>query len=184
MKRPYLILALLALILPALLHAVWFYRGVPDRAEIPTPDYASFTRPEVEVNQPNLDDVPQLKGTVLLDGYHGNQFFLNEVESLTAAIRARGGNVETITDSFALEAQLKYASAFISISPGFSFSTYEAQLLEAFTERGGRILVLTDATRNALYFDAFSGNPVAASDATAANSLLKSFDISINNDYL
>lgn len=184
MKRPTLILAILALLLPALLRAVWFYRGVPDRAEIPTPDYASFTRPDVEVNQPNLDDVPQLKGIVLLDGYHGNQFFLNEIDSLTSAIRMRGGNVETITDSFSLEAQLKYASAFISISPGLSFNAYETQLLKAFTERGGRILVLTDATRNALYFDAFSGNPVAASDATAANSLLKNFDISINNDYL
>lgn len=184
MKRPYLILALLALILPTVLRMAWFYRGAPDRGEIPTPDYASFTRPEVTVNQPNLDDVPQLKGTVLLDGYHGNQFFLSEIEALTTAIRARGGNVETITDSFALEAQLKYASAFISISPGFSFTAYETQLLEAFTERGGRVLVLTDATRNAIYFDAFSGNPIAASDAIAANSLLTHFDISINNDYL
>ncbi|MBN8581574.1 MAG: hypothetical protein J0L96_12960 [Anaerolineae bacterium] len=184
MKRPYLILALLALILPTLLRVAWFYRGTPDRAEIPTPDYASFTRPEVTVNQPNLDDVPQLKGTVLLDGYHANQFYLNEIESLTASILARGGNVETVTDSYSFETQLKYASAFISISPGLSFSTYEAQLLKTFTERGGRILVLTDATRNAIYFDYFSGNPVAASDATAANSLLKHFDISINNDYL
>ncbi len=97
MKRPYLILALLALILPTVLRMAWFYRGAPDRGEIPTPDYASFTRPEVTVNQPNLDDVPQLKGTVLLDGYHGNQFFLSEIEALTTAIRARGGNVETIT---------------------------------------------------------------------------------------
>ena len=185
MKRQYLIIAILALIVPALVRGLWFYRGLPpQRGEIATPDYASFTRPQAAISTPDVEDIKALGGKVLLDGFHGNQFTPNEIEALTSAIQARGGKVETIFDSISLESQLKQASAFISVSPSYFFAPYETQILKAFTERGGRILVFTDATRNLLFFDQFSGNPIAYGDSIAANSLLKVFDISINNDYL
>ena len=184
MKRQYLI-AILALLLPALVRGLWFYHGLPStRPEISTPDYASFTRPQVAVSTPDLENVQELGGTVLIDGYHGNQFMLNEIDSFTNAIRLRGGTVETVTDSTALELQLKSASAFVTISPSVTFSPYEALLLKKFADRGGRILVFADATRISLYYDYISGNPIAYGDANAANSLLKQFDISINSDYL
>jgi hypothetical protein len=184
MKRQTIIIAILALLLPALLRALWFYRGVPERSEIATPDYASFERPEADINTPDTENIEQSEGTVLLDIYHGNQFTLNEIEALTSAIRQRGGTVETVADLYTLETLLKSAKTFITVSPSVSFSQYETQLLRNFTERGGRILVFTDATRNQLYFDYISGNPIAFGDANAANSLLKHFDISVNNDYL
>ncbi len=185
MKRQYFIIAILALILPALVRGLWFYRGLPaQRGEISTPDYASFNRPQAAVSTPDVSDIKALGGIVLLDGFHGNQFMPNEIESLTSAIQLRGGDVETIIDSVSLEVQLKHASAFISISPSYYFAPYETQMLKAFAERGGRILVFTDATRNILYFDQISGNPIAYGDSVAANSLLETFDISINNDYL
>jgi hypothetical protein len=185
MKRPYLYIAILALLLPALLRGLWFYRGIPaQRPEIATPDYASFARPQAAVSTPNLDNIDQFGGTVLLDAYHGNQFALNEIDALTSAIQARGGKMQIITDALSLEIQLKSASAFVTISPSVIFTQYDAQLLESFTERGGRILAFTDATRFFLSYDYISYNPIAIGDSNAANSLLKVWDISVNNDYL
>lgn len=184
MKRQTIAIAVLILILPALLRALWFYRGIPERSAIETPDYASFARPGVTVSTPDLKDIKRLEGTVVLDGFHGNQFTLNEIEALTTAIRLRGGTMETVIDLTSLETQLKTASAFVTVSPTFAFTQYETQLLRNFAERGGRIMVFADATRNMLYYDYISGNPIAYGDANAANSLLKHFDILVNNDYL
>lgn len=185
MKRQYITIAILALLLPALMRGLWFYRGIPpERPEIATPDYASFSRAEVAVNTPDLENIEQLGGTVLLDGAHYNQFTLSEIDSLTSAIRARGGNLKTVTDPLLLENELKSSSAYITISPSLPFLEYEVQTLKNFTERGGKILVFTDATRYYLGYDYISGNPIPYGDANAANSLLKLWDISVNNDYL
>ncbi len=185
MKRQNLIIALVLLLLPILARILWFYPGFPPaRTEIATPDFASFTRPQAAVSTPDLDNIQQLGGTVLVDGYHGNQFTLNEIDSLTSAFQARGGKTEVVLDAVSLETQLKSASAFVSVSPSVTFTAYEAQLLKGFTERGGKILVFADATRFALYYDYVSGNPIAYGDSVAANSLLNFFDITINNDYL
>lgn len=186
MKKQFIFIALAALILPSILRGLWFYRGAPQRPEIATPDFASFAAPQAPVNPPaeTGEDIEQIPGTVLIDAIHGNQFFMTEIEPLTSAIEARGGKVETLTDTSMLEYQLKYASAFISVSPTVSFSAVETQALGSFAERGGRILVFTDATRNVLFYDFISGNPIAYGDANAANSLLSAFGISVNNDYL
>lgn len=186
MKRQYIIIALAALILPSLLRGIWFYRGVPSQPEIATPDFASFAAPEAPINEPSEStaDIKLLGGTVLLDTTHGNQFMLSEIESLTKAIKARGGEVVNFNDTAALEYQLKYASAFISVSPSVAFTSVETQALKSFAARGGKILVFADATRFILYYDYISGNPIAAGDANAANSLLSEFGISVNNDYL
>ncbi|HRJ56445.1 MAG TPA: hypothetical protein PLV64_09190 [Anaerolineales bacterium] len=187
MKKQFIYIALAALILPSLLRGLWFHRGVPQRPEIATPDFASFAAPEAPVNSSaagDADNVKEMGGTVVMDLIHGNQFAMNEIESLTRAIKARGGNVENLTDSTSLEYLLRYASAFITVSPSYSFTVYETQLLKRFADRGGRILVFTDATRNSIYYDFISGNPIAYGDANAANSLLSAFDMSVNNDYL
>lgn len=185
MKRQYYLIALLALILPAIVRGLWFYRGIPEkRAEIATPDYTAFERQNVAVSTPDLEDIEQLGGTVLLDAAHINQYALSEVDSLTSAIRARGGNIKTIVDPLLLEGELKSATAYITISPTVAYLESEIQLLKNFTERGGKILVFVDATRFFLGFDYISGNPIPYGDVNAANSLLKVWDISINNDYL
>ncbi|MBI2331489.1 MAG: hypothetical protein HYU84_04880 [Chloroflexi bacterium] len=185
MKRQYLTIAILALLLPALLRGLWYYRGFPSaRPEVATPDYASFSRPAVAINTPDLENVEQLGGTVLLDTAHYNQFTLSEIDALASAIRARGGNIKMIVDPLLLENELKSSSAYITVSPTLPFFEYEAQALKNFTERGGKILVFTDATRYFLGFDYISGNPIPYGDVNAANSLLKLWDISVNNDYL
>jgi len=186
MKRSSIFTALLILLLPIFARGLWFYRGVPQQAEVATPDFESFAAPEPPINDSaEVNDATlQTNGIVLLDNIHLNQFNLNEIDSLTSAIQERGGRMENYADSSMFEHQLKYASAFISVSPSVPFSRTEQQSLRKFAERGGRILVLTDATRNFIYYDPVSGNPLAYGDSDSANSLLSAFDISINSDYL
>lgn len=185
MKKGYFYIALAALLLPILVRAFWFYRGTVERPSIATPDFAAFTIPEAPVNETVSDEeVEQLGGTVVIDQIHGNQFSMAEIASFTSAIQERGGKIETLNDSYSLDFQLKYASAFVSVSPTSQFTSYEIQLLQKFAARGGKIVVFTDATRNYISVDYVSGNPIALGDANAANSLLNVFDITVNNDYL
>lgn len=186
MKKNYLFIALAALLLPALLRGLFFYRGFPEQREFTIPDFASLEAPQAPVNPTgiNPDDINQYSGTVLFDVIHGNQFTMAEVESLTEAITQRGGRVELHNDSTTLEYKLKYANAFVTISPFTAFTVDEIRIIKNFTRRGGRLLVFTDATRNSIYFDLNSGNPIALGDVNAVNPLLSPFGISINNDYL
>jgi hypothetical protein len=184
MKKGYFYIALAALLLPILIRAFWFYRGAVERPEIATPDFASFTMPEAPVNENTNDEVEQLSGTVIIDQAHNNQFTMTDITAFTSAIQGRGGRIEVLGDYFSLDFQLKYASAFVSFSPSFPFSSSEIQSLQNFAERGGKILVFTDATRNFISVDFVTGNPIAIGDSNAANSLLKVFDITVNNDYL
>lgn len=186
MKRNTILLTLAALLLPAILRGLWFYRGVVERPEIATPDFASFSAPQapVQAGDADLEDIKLSGGVVLFDIIHGNQFAMTDVESLTGAIKQRGGQVELLNDPILLEYKLKYASAFVVISPSILYTADETRILKNFVARGGRLLAFTDATRNVIYFDYISGNPIVYSDVNAANSLLAPFDISINNDYL
>ncbi|MBI5824256.1 MAG: hypothetical protein HZB18_09535 [Chloroflexi bacterium] len=186
MKKNYLFIALAALLLPALLRGLSFYRGFAERPGFATPDFAALKAPQAPANPPaiNPEDITQYGGVVLFDASHGNQFTMTEVASLTEAITQRGGRVELHNDPALLEFKLKYASAFVAISPSITFTADEIRLIKKFTERGGRLLVFTDATRNSIYFDLTSGNPIALGDVNAANPLLAPFGISINNDYL
>jgi len=187
MKRSSIFTALLILILPILARGLWFYRGLPQRGEIATPDFESFAAPEAPLNKTAAKANTASEATggiVLLDTIHLNQFNPNEIDALTSAIQERGGRMESYIDSTQLEYQLKYASAFITVSPSVPFSTNEQQTLKKFADRGGRILAFTDATRNFIYYDSTSGNPLAYGDSESANSLLSAFDITVNNDYL
>lgn len=180
-------IALAALILPSLARFLWFYRGIPARQEIATPDYQSFTAPqppEGNTASASTEKVKQFGGTAILDLAHVNQFQPSDIASLTDQIEKRGGKVETITDATTLETKLKYASAFITVSPSTAFTADEIRLLKAFVERGGRLMVFADATRNTFGFDAISGNLIGFGDVNAVNPLLAPFDITINNDYL
>jgi len=186
MKKNFIFIALAALILPVVLRGLWFYRGFAQRPVISTPDYVSFSAPSAPVKSAplNVEDVKQYSGVVLMDTIHGNQFSMSEVDSLVSDIKQRGGRVDFSSDPTLLEYQLKYASSYITLSPSLPYSVNEIRILKNFADRGGRLLVFTDATRYSLYFDYVSGNPITYGDVNAVNPLLASFGISINNDYL
>jgi hypothetical protein len=187
MKKNLLFIALAALILPVLARGLWFYRGVPSqRPHIATPDYASLEVPQAPLRaaESGAEDVEQMGGVVLFDMSHGNRFALPEVAAFTEAISLRGGRAETLVDPAFLEFNLKYARAFVVVSPSITFLPSEIRLVREFVERGGKLLVFTDATRNVIYYDFFSDSLTVYGDVNAANPLLDPFGITVKNDYL
>ncbi|MBL0348302.1 DUF4350 domain-containing protein [Candidatus Villigracilis affinis] len=184
MKKNMLWIAIAALIFPLLARGLWFYRGIPNRPEIGTPDYQALTISQPPLETPSADEViDQINGIVLLDFAHANQYQPPETKSLQEAIEKRGGKIETLIDSTLLEYKLKYASAYIVISPSYMFSADETRIVKAFVDRGGRLLAFTDATRGAMYYD-INGNILNFPDTSLINPLLSAFGITLNNDYL
>ena len=184
MKKNMLWIAIAAVIFPLLARGLWFSRGIPNRPEIGTPDYQALTISQPPLETPSADEViDQINGIVLLDFAHANQFQPPETKSLQEAIEKRGGKIETLIDSTLLEYKLKYASAYIVISPSYMFSADEIRIVKAFVDRGGRLLAFTDATRGAMYYD-INGNILNFPDTSLINPLLSAFGITLNNDYL
>jgi hypothetical protein len=179
--------------LPLLIRTAWFYQGFFWRSgSIATPEYSTFTIPQPPISTAAAQPEPKVAapaGIILLDQSHENMFSVSELASLTGIITARGGRVENILsggyDERTLADQLKYASAYISISPFQLYTAGEVQLLQEFVARGGRLLVLTDPTREvATYDNSGFGNVVVYSDVIAANTLLAPYDITFTDDYL
>jgi hypothetical protein len=123
-------------------------------------------------------------GIVLFDFAHGNQYQPAEVQALREEIARRGGQVEVVSDPNLFEYKLKYASAYVVISPSVSFTENELLLIGNFIQHGGRLLVFTDATRGIMSYDMLTGAPINFSDAAIVNPLLASHGITVNNDYL
>jgi hypothetical protein len=175
-----------ALLLPILLRVLWFYPGIPSRPEIPTPGYAELTVPTPPAAPPDGEDetIDQPGGIVVVDNSHVNQFRPAEIQSLQEAVELRGGRLEFLSDSSLLEETLKYADAFLVISPSMNFLPQEIKLISTFTDRGGRLAVLTDATRGLVFSDYYSGALGTTPDTDVVNPLLAAYGITVNNDYL
>jgi hypothetical protein len=185
MKKYMLWISLAALIIPGLARELWFYRGIPTRPKISTPDYQALTISQPPLETPVAEtDLKQTNGVVLFDFAHANQYQPSEVQSLREAIEKRGGQVEIVSDAASLEYKLKYASAYTIISPSTSFTADETRVISAFILRGGRLLVFTDATHGVVSTDYNSGAVTALPDANIVNPLLAPFGITVNNDYL
>lgn len=187
MKKNLILIAIAALLLPPLMRGVWFYRGVPQRTEFQTPDYAALAAPQPPRSLSGVsadDEEMPVSGVVLIDLAHSNRFSMDEIASLTKAVKERGGAVELLTASEKLDFSLRYANAFITLSPSQAFTSDEIRLLTSFVQRGGRLLIFTDATRNIISYDFFSDTITVLGDTDAVNSLLEPFGIVVNNDYL
>jgi hypothetical protein len=187
MKKNMIWIALAALILPALARGLWFYRGIPQRPEIAIPDYPSFTIAQPPLSTPvaagNVK-AETMGGVVLFDKAHFNQYQSAEMQSLQDEIARRGGQTETISDASLLEHKLKYASAFVVISPSVTFTDNELRIIQNYIERGGRLLVFTDATRGIITYDWNTGAQLTYTDSAVVNPLLSPFGITVNDDYL
>ncbi len=186
MKKYMIWMALAALLLPALARGLWFYRALPpQQREIATPDYQSFAVSQPPLSTPlAAEKAKPGGGVVLFDMAHANQFQPSEAQSLEEQIARRGGSVETLLDAALLGQKLKYVSAYVVVSPSAAFTDEEIRLIRQFVERGGRLLVFTDATRGTLYYDWWNDTVTNFSDAAVVNPLLAPYGITVNNDYL
>jgi hypothetical protein len=174
-----------ALLLPILARLIWFFPGFAFQPKVATPDYQSLSVPVPPIETASdTDAVASGAGVVVFDTQHGNAFRRDEIGPLTAALTERGARVEFDDATAPLAARLKYASAYVVISPNLDFAAAEVALVNAFVARGGRLVVFTDATRGQLMTDFFTGNTTSFPDVNAANLLLAPFGLTVNNDYL
>lgn len=184
MNRKIFWIALAALTLPLLLRFIWFFPGFNLPRSVATPDYTNLKMPEAPISTPQTTEIKQAGGLVVIDYGHNNQFQPGEIQTLTDALTQRGAGVELNTDLTLLASQLKSARAYVMISPFTTLTADEIRLVQDFVQRGGRLVVFTDATRGLTLYD-FFGNPVSNTpDVNAANPLLEPFGITVNADYL
>lgn len=116
-------------------------------------------------------------GVLLVDQAHSNNFDLSELHVLLARVAARGYKVESLDrNGFGdkgsekgarLESKLRSAEALVVALPIEPFSKEEAEVVKAFVAKGGRLLLIGDATR-----------------PSRLNSLASAFGITFEEDYL
>ncbi|MFC1967809.1 hypothetical protein ACFLVX_00245 [Chloroflexota bacterium] len=87
------------------------------------------------------------KGTVLLDLSHENDFDPQEFRTLALGILSRGYTLEHLETAGNLEEKLRFADAFVIILPQGAFSESEGEKIKEFVEKGGKLILLGDATR-------------------------------------
>ena len=185
MNRKWIWIALLAFLLPIAVRALWFFPGFPSRPKVEKPNYAAMNLPAAPSQSAQVEaNIKQRGGVVVFDTLHINQFKQAEIASLTEALSARGARIEFDTEAGLLETHLKYASAYVIVAPNLLFTSDEIRVISAFVQRGGRLVVFTDATHGLLSYDFFTGSETMYSDSDTVNPLLATFGLSVNNDYL
>ena len=157
--------------------ALLFYRG---GYEPPTTQRVAVS----EINAPGLPDARPWEppvdrpggGTLLIDALHRNSFTPNEIVALRSKITDLGydieflgefDNVEEKARLTALEEQLRGADSFLVIMPRAEYTAAEADLVERFVRKGGKLLLVSDPAR-----------------PNDANTLAKRFGINFQPDYL
>lgn len=183
MKTSKYVFALIIFILPILGTIMWFYSGLPKTSNSPLPDFPAIDFPQpplsTSVALPNPPD--KISTDVLIDMKHGNMFALSEIDPLLRNIESLGGAIEIYKDDSDLASKLKTVTSFLVPVPMSSYSTEEMQTISSFVERGGRLVVITDPTRNTIFTESGSAG---MSGVDAANLLLEPFDLSFRDDYL
>lgn len=186
LKRPHIWIALALLLAPILGRLVWDYRGLPTVSQAALPDYLDVQRALPPVSTPPAFTPPgrPARTIVVIDRAHGNQFQPAELQPLTDALTARGVTVEFLQGDPPLDYRLRYAGAYVVIAPSVAHTDAEIAALRNFVASGGRLLVITDATRGLLQYDWFTGSELYLPDVDAVNPLLADHGLSITNDYI
>jgi len=185
LKRYQILIAIVVLVLPFLARGLWFYRGIPSRPTVQSPDYAGAGVPQPPLSTAVTETAVKAEGrVVVLDYNHGNLYDPSDIQAFISALTGRGARVEYDDGYPSLSDRLKYAGAYIVISPTYDFSLDEANQIRQFTQRGGRLVVFTDPTHGTYDSDYISGNIIMIPDVNAANTLLESFGITFADDYL
>ncbi len=140
----------------------FFYRGGYDAPPPLNISFEDIVQPTS--SQASFTEVPQIhEGMLLVDGVHRNEFTKAEISSLLAKIADRGYSIDIVGQTasdgrfirlrsdnpFDLFAQkLRQADSLAVILPNEPFSSREADLVERFLDKGGRLLLIGDPTRD------------------------------------
>lgn len=178
------VLVLVLLILPLAFRQLYFYQGQAEERDIPRPDLAAIKVPTPEM-LPFADRfAASTPGAILVDMAHRNRFVMSELGVLQARLAARGQWIEMVKQADDLAEQLRYAQALVIVSPGKNFTLDEIQLVKAFVDKGGRLLLVTDPTNFDVLLDDYGYLLGLSSDADHINDLAAQFGLLFQSDYL
>lgn len=176
-------LAFILLILPLAVRWLYSYEGIYRPGKVIRPDMSGIEAPSPDTSLFADDFLASTPGTILVDLAHDNRFELAELSVLQARLAARGQQIESVQTADELSEKLRYAKALIAVSPGRDWTSLEIEQIQKFVKRGGRLLLVTDATRFEMDFDE-SGLVVFDHDAEHINGLAAQFGITFQSDYL
>jgi hypothetical protein len=140
--------------------------------------YTPPPAPELEVKIAEKEQLPtglldvepiRGRGTLLVDQAHANNFSNDELNVLLDRLSARGYDHEFLTNTEELADRLKYANAMLVVAPEGSFEAEEVASIRNFVDKGGRLLLISDPTRN---------------DVEHINSLAGHFGVLFEGDYV
>lgn len=171
MKNPkytYLLAFVVALVAAFAARTLYYYRGQYHAPEVPqsTPRHIGSLSDE-------YDAVAEVSGediTVLIDVAHQNGFDQDDLTVFTGRLASNGGRVEFVSSPDALADRLRDADALVVIAPGDAFVTEELLDIQAFIDKGGRLILV--------------GDPTLQGDPRALNSLAGSFGVIYQDDYV
>jgi len=154
----------LIIVLTIAVKSIFFYKGIylaPKKTVHDLDISIESTIPEF------TDTFEKTKGTVLFDSAHKNDFNNEEIDVLISRIIDRGNKVEFLKDADNLDTKLRKANAFIIILPKKEFSENELTLLKEFTDKKGKLLLISDPDRE-----------------SEINSIASNYNIIFSQDYL
>lgn len=183
-KAIIVLLALVLLIAPLVVRWFYYYEGRYVPAEAARPDLTQIDEPLPETQPFSEVNVSEDFGTVLVDMAHGNYVQMAELNVLQTRLAARGLRLQPVFDLDDLSAQLRHAQALTIISPGFDWTADEIQLVEAFVDKGGRLLLVTDPSRYGVLYDEWGYYIGVDADVAHINDLASRFGLVFQDDYL
>ncbi|MFH1016461.1 MAG: hypothetical protein V1771_05625 [Chloroflexota bacterium] len=134
----------------------FFYNGSYSAPQTKTPGYEHITAPTPSAAK-FTDSARAGTGTVLIDEVHDNQFTVDELSVLVERVLSRGYEVEYLNigekgkvdreREAALRARLSLADAFVVAVPRNPFTLPEIALVSDFVDKGGKLILVGDATR-------------------------------------
>ncbi len=182
MKRQYLLIALICLLLPIIARALWYYQGFYFRSPLDqAPEYEKFMVPlPTLATQPAPQFIENgFNKKVLIDYAHTNRFNLAEIDSLTQALLHLNASIELDKDGKNLTSKLQDADAYVIIAPTTAFNIESIQTIENFVKRGGRLLIVADPTRTNQNYYVDVQNSILY-----ANQVIDPFRIAFKTDYI
>ncbi|MCC6145964.1 MAG: hypothetical protein IT308_00195, partial [Anaerolineaceae bacterium] len=190
MNRSRFAVALLVLFVPIIGRALWFYRGVYQPPQtVTTPDYSSITLPMADISTPFPTITRAAKeisrAQVLIDINHDNLFTITELQPLFDEVALLGGEVQLVDYDKPLAGALKLADSYVVIAPTLSFLAEDLSAMQDFVQRGGKLLVIADPTRDMSSYGYLFGDTASyLQGVSIANTLVQPYGITFVENYL
>ena len=143
------------------LGAYFFYRGSYDAPPTPNIAFEQNLMPSSSFSE--FSELPSVQdGLLVIDGAHRNSFIQAEITSLISRVADRGYAVEFIGGIgqggrflgvglgdrlFLLDEKLRQADSLAIIVPSEAYIKQEADIVERFVDKGGKLLLIADPTR-------------------------------------